>query len=214
MTQNVVIVDYGLGNLFNLKRAFESQGQSVPLATDPKFILAADKLVLPGVGAFAAGMKGLEANGLIEAVASFAKTGKPLLGICLGMQLLMDESEENGLWQGLKLIPGRVKKFSPKDQSIKIPQICWNQLEAPAGKIAETFWRGTILDGLPDKSPMYFVNSYFVEPTDSKHTLAQTVYGGETFTSVVQKDNIVGCQFHPERSSTVGLKILKNFISK
>ncbi len=212
MNNQVVIIDVGVSNLFNVRRGFEKAGAQVHITTDPKEIMDAPRVVLPGVGAFGAAVQVLERHDLFGTIRNYAKTGKPLLGICLGMQLLLTESEELGQWKGLDIIPGKVLRLdSPKDplNTFKIPEIGWNALEPD-----KLPWRGTILDDLSEKSYVYFVHSFHCVPTDTSHILGVTSYGHNRFCSVIKKDNVSGCQFHPERSGTVGLKILKNFLKQ
>ena len=211
----IVILDYTLGNLFNVQRAFKVLGVDALVTDRGEDLEEADKIVLPGVGAFSEGMKHLREKGLAEAIRKAALRGKPILGICLGMQLLMAESEEHGIWDGLDLIPGRVLRLdSPVRERFKIPQIGWNMLlpsDSQRGRGKEA-WKDTILEGLEQNEFMYFVHSYYVRVEDPVHSVAQTNYGHNSFCSVVQKQNIIGCQFHPERSGTQGLKILEKFI--
>jgi glutamine amidotransferase len=210
----VAIIDYGVGNLFNVQRALNHVGAKSEILQDPKAILSADKLVLPGVGAFEAGIGSLRKDGLDDVVRDFQKTGKPVLGICLGMQLLMTESEENGRHAGLDIIPGRVVRFQPPrsgEKPYKIPQIAWNELEYPERRKGNP-WRGTILAGLPEGACMYFVHSYCVQVSDEKDNLAVTGFGRDRFTAVLRRDNVSGCQFHPERSGEAGLALLRNFV--
>lgn len=210
MTSEVVIVDYGVGNLFNVQRALGSLGVHSSLSTDKKEILNAKRLLLPGVGAFEEGMRHLREQGLVDILKQFAASEKPMMGICLGMQLLMSSSEENGQHAGLDLIPGQVLRFQeplPKTP-YKIPHIGWNSLRPGEG----AFWDKSLLEGLEQEPFMYFVHSYFVKPQDPRLALAVTSYGRDVFCSVIRQKNIVGCQFHPERSGDQGLQILKNFI--
>lgn len=211
----IAIVDYALGNLFNIQRAFQSIGIDTFITDKKEDITNADKIVLPGVGAFGEGMRHLKGKGLIDPIKEAASRGKPLLGICLGMQLLMSESEEHGRWEGLDLIPGKVVRFDPPDteDKFKIPQIGWNGLllsgyQKPKGP---GYWKDTVLEGLEEGSSMYFVHSYHVQVEKPEHSIADTEYGRNRFCSVLQKDNIVGCQFHPERSAAKGVGILKKF---
>ena len=210
---SVLIVDYGVGNLFNVARAFRALGAEPIISNDIQKIRMAERILLPGVGAFAAGMEGLRAHGLVEVLKEIAVAGTvPFLGICLGMQLLMDSSEENGKWQGLGILPGTVKRFSAPVEGaehFKVPQIGWNTLEIPNSNRS---WEKTILHSITPAPSVYFVHSYYVLPQNPEDTLAETVYGNERFCSVIQRDNIRGCQFHPERSGETGLAILKNFI--
>ena len=206
MSNKVTLVDYGIGNLFNLMRAFEHVGAKPHLISDIESIRSADRLVFPGVGAFGEGIGNLTRLGLIDALKEFAKTGKPMFGICLGMQLLFSRSEELGEWKGLDILSGDVLQF-PKG-SWKLPQINWNTLH-PARS-----WDKTILHGIEPGTAMYFNHSYFVKPSDKKCSLATTAYAGIDFASVVHSENIAACQFHPERSGEFGLKILSNFANR
>ncbi|MBI4432074.1 MAG: imidazole glycerol phosphate synthase subunit HisH [Candidatus Omnitrophica bacterium] len=210
---DAVIIDYGVGNLFNVQRALDLLGASSVISGKPEDILSAKKLILPGVGAFEAGMRYLNERGLVSAIRKRAAEGCPVLGICLGMQLLMTHSEEGGSHDGLNLIAGKVRRFQAPNngQSYKIPQIGWNRLTL-ASKGGN--WRDTLLNGLDEAPCMYFVHSYCVYPESAQAWLAQTEYGQDRFCSVLLQDNIQGCQFHPERSGEMGLRILKNFISK
>ncbi len=212
---SVTIVDYGVGNLFNVQRALRSVGAETIISKDPHEIERAERILLPGVGAFAAGMDGLREHGLIDAVRAAAKRGTvPFLGICLGMQLLMDSSEENGDWQGLGLIPGRVRRFSAPhaEEHFKIPQIGWNTIEKCPGQ--EVLWENSVLRSVDSKSFVYFVHSYFVDPQERMDVVAETNYGRDRFCSVIKRGSITGCQFHPERSGDAGLSILRCFIEQ
>ncbi|MDM8536552.1 imidazole glycerol phosphate synthase subunit HisH [Desulfobacterales bacterium HSG17] len=209
-----VIVDYGMGNIFSLGRAIKTIGRKPIVSADSKIILNADYLILPGVGAFPEAMKNLEIRDLIEPIIDFASSGKPLLGICLGMQLLLSESEEMVSNKGLGLIPGCVKKlfkdiFSDK---LKLPHFGWNNLSVE--NACHFNWDKTIFEGISKKDAAYFVHSYACYPDDEKSVLSTTLYGKERFCSAVQKDNIIGCQFHPELSGPAGLIILNNFFKK
>ena len=223
INSNIVIIDYGLGNLFNVQRAIEALGnRSVVISDSQKEIIEADKIILPGVGAFKDGMNGLRQQGLVETISEFADSGRSVLGICLGMQLFMTESEEQGIHKGLNLIKGKVVRFREPDESgygYKIPHIGWNSLKVPYSSdnlqsdISDA-WADTFLNELNSKPFMYFVHSYIVVVDNSADCIATTDYGRDEFCSVVMKDNISGCQFHPERSGPAGLSILKNFILK
>jgi imidazole glycerol-phosphate synthase subunit HisH len=197
----IAIVDYGMGNLRSVKKAFESLGFSATLTRDGEEILNPSGLVLPGVGAFGDCMRNLEEYDLVEPVKRFIKNGKPFLGICLGLQLLFEESEESPGTKGLGILRGKVVKF-PSNKRLKVPHMGWNQVEIkPELHIAR---------GIPQGSWFYFVHSYFPESEDKSVTVGLTHYGIE-FTSAVQRENVFACQFHPEKSSTTGLKILENF---
>lgn len=213
MIKKVTVADYGLGNLFSISRALSHIGAEPVITDDPEKIAQAGRLILPGVGAFGEGMHNLSSKNLIEPVRMMAASGRPMLGICLGMQLMMSEGEELGHHEGLDLIQGAVVRFpSPSTEGphYKIPHVGWNSIYRP-GHI-ET-WQGTILEGITDGDSVYFVHSYLVVPDDESHTLAETTYGGLTYCSVIRNENIMGCQFHPEKSGETGLKILNNFIS-
>lgn len=217
--KKITVIDYGMGNLFNVIRAFEAIECNVHVTGEINEIIKAERLLLPGVGAFEDGILDLKRNNLDSAIKEFSETDRPLLGVCLGMQLFMTSSEENGHHDGLDLIKGKVLRFKdPDDKSIryKIPQIGWNGLLVPEKNKNETKsikWTDSILKGLDGKPYMYFLHSYYVMPVDDNIRIAQTLYGGNLFCSVFQKENIFGCQFHPERSGEQGLKILKNFLA-
>ena len=208
----VTVIDYGVGNLLSVSRALVHCGAKVTVTDDPKNILSAGRVVLPGVGAFADGMAALEANGLDKLVRQVAAKGTPLLGICLGMQLLFDESEEFGATAGLGLIPGRVVNIpaiTTTGESQKIPHIGWNELVLPNDN---SFWQANLLIDVTPGEAVYFVHSFMAEPSSNSHRLADCIYGGIQISAAVQRDNVVGCQFHPEKSGEVGLRILSNFL--
>ena len=195
----IVIIDYRMGNLRSVQKAFERLGFEARISGDPRDIGRADKLVLPGVGAFGDAMRNMEEMGLLHPLREAVAGGKPLLGICLGIQLLFSQSEEMGIHRGLDLLPGRVRRFPP---GLKVPHIGWNQVwpkrECP------------LLEGIPRGSFFYFVHSYYVQPRDEGVVVATTDYGID-FVSVVAWDNIFGIQFHPEKSQELGLRVLRNF---
>jgi len=210
----VVVIDYGAGNLLSVKRGLESVGAKVTLSSNPEVILLAKKLVLPGVGAFPKAMQALIDQDLVSTIQEFVKSGNPLLAICLGMQLLMDESEEFGLTSGLGLIPGRVVQIpsTSTDGGLqKIPHIGWNELQA-ADKRKD--WSETLLQDIQSGESVYFVHSYMAQPINPLHRVAEANYGGHQISAVISKDRITGCQFHPEKSGEVGLKILRRFVSE
>ncbi len=196
----IALIDYGIGNLRSVQKALEHVGAEVRLTDDAGLILAADKVVLPGVGAFGDGMRGLRARGLEEVVCRVVQRGTPLLGICVGMQVLFEVGEERGEHRGLGLLPGRVKPFDAG--SLKVPQTGWNQIE-PARASA-------LFRGLPAGAYAYFNHGYYCAacPED---TLAVTDYGGR-YPSVVGRGRLYGIQFHPEKSQNVGLVLLRNFV--
>jgi imidazole glycerol-phosphate synthase subunit HisH len=197
----IALIDYGIGNLRSVQKALQAVGADVQLTEDPAVILAADKVVLPGVGAFGDGMRGLQSRGLDTIVLQIARRGTPLLGICVGMQLLFEVGEELGEFPGLGLLPGRVKRFP--ETGLKIPQTGWNQIEPAAG------WH-PLLAGLPTGSYAYFNHSFYCDASPAD-TIGWTEYGLR-YASVVARGNILGAQFHPEKSQSVGLRILRNFV--
>ena len=212
MKPQVTIIDYGMGNLLSVVRAFEHCGADVRIADTPDGIRQADYLVLPGVGAFADGMKGLHEQGLIEPIKSFARMGGPFLGICLGMQMMLDISEEFGRHEGLGLIPGKVTAIPPvgaDGSPHRIPHIGWNNI-VPANGI--TGWRDSILSGIREKASVYFVHSYAAVPSESHYRLADSVYNGLTISAAIRSGSLYGCQFHPEKSGAVGLAIISQFL--
>ncbi|WP_303673631.1 imidazole glycerol phosphate synthase subunit HisH [Vampirovibrio chlorellavorus] len=213
MKRRVSIVDYGMGNLFSVSRALEHCGADPVFVTTPVQVAQAERLILPGVGAFADGMAGLKERGLVEALRAYHLSGKPLLGICLGMQMLLETNEEFGLHQGLGLLRGKVTaipKVGTDQIPHKIPHIGWNSLSLPPQQPA---WERTILAGIPEQTRMYFVHSYTAFPTHEENRLADADYNGQRISAVVHSGNLFGCQFHPEKSGPWGLKIIENFIN-
>lgn len=198
----IAIVDYGMGNLKSVEKAFMKIGAPVKVTQAPADIDMASAVVLPGVGAFADCMGNLREKGLLDAILKAIEKGKPYLGICLGLQILFEESEEFGPSKGLGIIPGRVKRFSFQDRTLKIPHMGWNSI-----KITK---RSPILKAIPDDSYFYFVHSYYVEPSDASVISTITEYG-HPFVSSIWKDNIMATQFHPEKSQTLGVKLLESF---
>jgi imidazole glycerol-phosphate synthase subunit HisH len=209
----ITIIDYGIGNLLNVVRAFEHIGAQVKVAESKKDIISAGKLVLPGVGAFANGMHELKVRDFIEPIKAHARSGDPLLGICLGMQMLFDSSEEFELAEGLRLIPGKVVKIP--DLGVngtvhKIPHIGWNELL----EVNSNSWNNSIFHNVAKSSATYFVHSFMGVPSDDRYRLANCDYNGVKICAAIQRDNVSGCQFHPERSGEIGLNILSNFLNK
>lgn len=203
----IAIIDYDMGNLRSVQKGFERAGHKCIVTRNPKDISNASHVVLPGVGAFKGCMDNLKNYGLVEPILAVIKSGKPFLGICLGLQLLFSEGEEFGMHKGLDVIKGRVVRFSselrtPNSELLKIPHMGWNDI-----KIEK---RPPVLTDIADGSYFYFVHSYYVVPKDDGVIATKTNYGVE-FVSSIWKDNIFACQFHPEKSQKVGLKILKNF---
>lgn len=204
----IAIIDYDIGNVRSILNAFENQGAYVFLTRDEDKILESNGVVLPGVGAFSHGMSNLHEYGLVEIIEKYIKTNKPFMGICLGMQLLFEQSSEFGKTAGLCLIAGKVRKLTLKDSIDKrLPHVGWNELNCKQNK-----WDKTILDGVKNGSDMYFVHSFAAQPYNKNHVLSTTEYSGYKFCSSVKSNNIYGCQFHPEKSASVGLKIINNFI--
>ena len=213
---DVVVVDYGIGNLKSVQRGLEKVGAKVVLSAEPGVITQASHLVLPGVGAFEDGMKGLSSAGVLDAIRIFADTGNPMMGICLGMQMLLDGSEEYGKYQGLGLIPGVVKAIPREDhkQKIpvrKIPHIGWSALKPVGGGWQ---WEDSCLSGNHIGDFVYFVHSFMAMPEEQSLMLAQCEYEGLLVMAAVKYNNITGLQFHPEKSGIVGLKVLEAFVKE
>lgn len=205
---NIVVIDYGIGNIKSIKNAFAELSVEVILSREKEVILGADGVILPGVGAFSHGMNNLIKYNLDDIIKEYVKTNKPLLGICLGMQMMMEESVEFGITKGLGLVKGKVIKL-PVDQSkkVKLPHISWNEI-----RDKNVNWQNTILEEVPKESDMYFVHTFVAKPDHDENILSVTEYANVEFCSSIKKDNIYGCQFHPEKSATIGLSIIKNFI--
>lgn len=211
----VAIVDYGMGNLFSVQRACGLAGLDAEITPDRRKVLVADAVILPGVGAFGDAIATLRQLGLDSALLEVASNGKPLVGICLGLQLFMEESNEFGIHKGLGLFSGNVVRFqSPKEdgRELKIPQVGWNRVVRKAANDAasEQKWRATLLAGVRDGEYMYFVHSYIVQPQDAATVLTTTRYGDVEFCSSLGRDNLFGCQFHPERSGPAGQSMYRN----
>lgn len=199
----IALIDYNMGNLFSVTQAFKYCGETPSIVTDAAELMKFDAAVLPGVGNFGEGMLRLRESGLAEKVIEFAGTGRPLLGICLGMQMLLGESDEAPGATGLNLIPGKVRRFP--EMGLKVPQIGWNDVAFKQASVP-------LLAGLEDKSFFYFVHSYYVCPDAAGAVIGETEYGVR-YASIIGRDNIYGCQFHPEKSQNCGLQIVKNFIT-
>lgn len=212
----VVIVDYGMGNLRSVSKALETLGASVRVSSSPAEVASAKKLVLPGVGAMPAAMRELNARRLVEPVKAAIRSGCPYLGICLGLQLLFDRSEEGEGSPGLSVFSGVVKRFNTAS-GLKVPHMGWNQVstQQTAHSKQQTAdsakKRCPLLQGISDGSFFYFVHSYYADPTDKSVVALEADYGGP-FTAMAWKDNVYATQFHPEKSQTIGLKLLENFI--
>ena len=213
--RKVVIADYGVGNLLSVHRAMERCGGAARVSANASDIRGADRLVLPGVGAFGDCMAALRRTGLLEPVLSFIEFGRPMLGVCVGMQILLDDSDEFGPHEGLGLIPGVVRAVpsaSADGRQHKIPHTGWTPLEIPAGASADR-WRSTILTDTEPGAAAYFVHSYTAHPADPAHRLADVHYGGHRVAAAVVNDNVTGTQFHPEKSGPVGLRMLERFLA-
>jgi glutamine amidotransferase len=199
----IAVVDYGVGNLRSVAKALERVGADVSVTSSASVIAGADGVVLPGVGAFARCMSNLREAGLVAAVRDAADSGRPFLGICVGMQILFEGSEEFGDVEGLGILPGRVRRFEPSDHSLKVPHMGWNELDIKAPS-------APCLEGIAQGTRVYFVHSFYVE-TDDDEIVATTTTYGEPFVSSVWSGSIFATQFHPEKSQAVGLAILENF---
>jgi glutamine amidotransferase len=196
----IAIIDYGMGNLHSVSKAVERLGHAYTITSDKQEILRADKAILPGVGAFGDAMENLRESGLKDTVLAYAASGKPMLGICLGMQLLFTQSEEHGANEGLNLLPGQVVRFRG---DYKVPHMGWNRL---------TFVRQSPLFQGIEEGHVYFVHSYHAMPDNTSDLLATTDYH-QPVTAIVGRDNVYGMQFHPEKSGDIGIKLLGNFLN-
>ena len=210
MKKKVTVIQYNSSNILNVVRAFEYLGAEVKIANSPIEIKHTDFLILPGVGAFSEGIKYLKMKNLLNSIKSWVEQNKPFLGICLGMQLLFDSSEEFGLSNGLSIISGKVKKL-PLELNLKVPNINWQPLMEESK--SKNKWKDTILYNTSSINDFYFVHSFACYPKEKKQWLAKTKYGDHEFCSVVKSRNTYGCQFHPEKSGEKGLHILKNFLN-
>ena len=201
---NITIIDYGMGNLRSVQKAVEKVGGAAVITSDRAEIAAADKVILPGVGAFRDAIAALHQHDLVGPIVESVESGKPFLGICLGLQLLFETSYEYGEHEGLGIVPGAVRKFVlPPD--LKVPHMGWNQL-----KVAQP--ENPLLADISSDAWFYFVHSFYVDPSDRSWTAIETDYGGD-FVSMVSKDNVFATQFHPEKSQSTDLQLLKNFVS-
>jgi glutamine amidotransferase len=205
----IAILDYGIGNIRSISNALEALGETPLLTRDPKEILGAKGVIFPGVGAFSKGMANLHEFDLVPVIHDYVATGKSFLGICLGMQMLFEWSEEFGVTRGLGLIPGKVIRMPlDAEENLKLPHISWNSILEPEPRR----WDHTILKGISPEEQTYFVHSFVGVPSDPHNLLSVTNYGTHSFCSAVQSNNIYGVQFHPEKSRNTGLNILRNFI--
>jgi glutamine amidotransferase len=204
----IVIVDYGIGNVRSIANALRAVGATSALSDDAKTIAGAPGLIIPGVGAFAHGMKSLRERALVEPILAYVKAGKPVLGICLGMQLFMERSDEHGATEGLGIVPGGVTRLEVDDPDVhRLPHVMWNALSEIAVEPEPA-----VLPHSETGKYYYFVHSYAASPTDAAHVLASTRYAGRSFCSAVRRDNVVGVQFHPEKSGPDGLALLRRFV--
>ncbi|MDO4318127.1 MAG: imidazole glycerol phosphate synthase subunit HisH [Lachnospiraceae bacterium] len=197
----IAIIDYDAGNIRNVENALHALAEETVVTREPETILRAERCILPGVGAFGDAMEKLHGFGLVPVLRQYAESGKPFLGICLGLQLLFASSEESAGVPGLGLLPGTVRRL-PETPGLKIPHIGWNDIRFPR--------ESRLFDGIADGSYVYFVHSYYLQAGDESIVAATTEYG-TTVHAAVEKDNVFACQFHPEKSGDVGMKILKNF---
>ncbi len=202
-TVSIAIIDYDMGNLHSASKGLENAGATPQVTDDPAVIAAADGVVLPGVGAFDPAVQHLRSRHLVDPIKDAIASGKPFLGICLGLQILFDSSEE-GSEPGLGIIPGTVRRFQ-HEANITIPHMGWNQLNFTQPNVS--LWQQ-----LPADPWVYFVHSYYVDPTDKNVAAATTTHGTQTVTAAIARDNIMAVQFHPEKSSTCGLKMLSSFV--
>ena len=206
---SIAVIDYNLGNVRSISEAFKNQNANIILTRNKDEILKSEGVVIPGVGSFSQGMKNLVNFDLVDVLKECTTLEKPLLGICLGMQLLFEESEEFGKTNGLGLISGKIIELPTKDNlNEKLPHVSWNEI-----KIDKASWDNTILSDIQEGSDMYFVHSFVAKPKDPNNVLSLTEYSKYLFCSSVKKGNIYGCQFHPEKSGLLGLKIINNFIN-
>ncbi|WP_428266296.1 imidazole glycerol phosphate synthase subunit HisH [Haliangium sp.] len=202
----IVIVDTGSGNLRSVAKALEHVGGAPTVTGDPDVVRRAERLVVPGQGAFGAFVQAMHERGLEDALREHIGSGRPYLGLCLGLQVLFEVSEEHGPVPGLGVLPGQVVKFRPSSPTYKVPHMGWNQVERPAGVAADP-----LLAGIPDRTYFYFVHSYYVAPANESD-VALTCDYEQRFTAAVRRDNVFACQFHPEKSHQAGLRLLANFV--
>lgn len=212
--QKITLLDYGMCNMLNVARALEHAGADVLVTENPSDAVAAERLVVPGVGAFSECMRAVNNLGHGDAIREFVRSGRPMLGICVGMQILFEASEEFGETPGLGILPGRVRAVPNRTTdgaAQRVPHIGWNHLIEPQ---AGRSWKGSILESFGKAGPaVYFVHSFAAQPLDDNDRLADCDYGGHRISAMVKRDNITATQFHPERSGTVGLQLLERFIS-
>ncbi len=201
----IAVIDYRAGNLTSVRLAFESLDVPVCITSNPSEILSAERVVFPGVGAAGAAMQHLHALGLADTIRTVIARKTPFLGICLGTQIILDHSEEDGGVDTLGIIPGKVLRFNPTDRYEKVPHMGWNHVQCTRPH--------PVFDQIPQGSEFYFVHSYYPAPRLPAHCIAQTTYAGATFAAALGQDNVVATQFHPEKSGRIGLRLLENFVN-
>jgi imidazole glycerol-phosphate synthase subunit HisH len=202
---NIVMIDMDMGNLGSVQEAFQRAGVRVKITTQAQDVENAGAVIIPGVGAFGDGMESLSQNGLIDPILKHAQTGKPLIGICVGMQLLADAGEEHGLHKGLGLIQGSVRRLKPTDSKYRVPNMGWSD--------AIITHRGTLFANIPDHQAFYFAHSFYLDCDEASDVEARIEYGGQSIPVAVERGNVFGVQFHPEKSQDVGLDVLASYIS-
>ena len=201
----IAVIDYGMGNIHSVQKVFQLYGAQSIVVSTPEQLAFCEKAVFPGVGAFDDAMRELKTRGLVNAIRKHINDKKPFLGICLGMQILFQESEEASREEGLGVLKGAVKRFK-ESRSLKVPHMGWNQIKKPQGN------KCSLLNGVVNNSFVYFCHSYYPKPKD-RSVVAATCEYGNNFAAVVQSGNIYGVQFHPEKSQSTGLRMLKNFVA-
>jgi imidazole glycerol-phosphate synthase subunit HisH len=220
MTKRVAIIDYGVGNLFSVKQACGHVSLEAVITNNPEEVGVADAIILPGVGAFGFAMQRLEALAMTNVIRAAAGSGKPIVGICLGFQLLFDSSSEGGRTSGLGLIAGEVKPLryaveaGRHEGRVRTPNVNWLPISASNPARSNNPWSGALLDGVEDGADMYFVHSYFALPSNQNNSLATARYCGLEYCCVVERENVFGCQFHPEKSAAAGLQIYRNLAQR
>lgn len=213
---SIVIADYGIGNLLSVERAVSAVGGHAIRSSDPEEVRRAERLIVPGVGAFGDCMAALTSHNLVEPILETIRDGRPVLGICVGMQMLMEASEEFGQHRGLGVIPGVVRRIADTATNgiaRKIPHIGWSGLVPPETQ-STSFWQGTVLQDVRPGEAVYFLHSYSCEPTASHDRLADALYDGRRIAAAIRRDNVTGTQFHPEKSGPVGLAVLSRLLGK
>ena len=206
---NIAIIDYNLGNLYSVKNALVHLGFKPVITSDPKELMSYNSAILPGVGAFGEAMNNLKKSDLVIPIHDFIQSGKPFMGICLGLQLLFSMSYEFGEYKGLGIIEGEVIKFPNSEKNLKVPQVGWNKIIVPIGKT----WENTPLQNVKQGTFMYFVHSFYVKPASSDFVIATTNYQGIEYCSGIQMKNVFAIQFHPEKSGKIGLGIYNDFLN-